>query len=125
MYCSPWRICATATLAPRLAAGFQIGVATTWRYVQEAIALLRAATDGYDGSIWTQQDGQPWPICPVGHGLKWPHLSILIESCAWSKVGPVETAPVGILDQAAPLEEQVGPLQSATARRVESAFQLG
>jgi hypothetical protein len=29
----------------RLAAGFQIGTATAWRYVQEAIALLSAAAD--------------------------------------------------------------------------------
>lgn len=29
----------------RLAAGFEIGVATAWRYVQEAIALLAAAAD--------------------------------------------------------------------------------
>ena len=29
----------------RLAAGFQIGTATAWRYVQEAIVLLRAAAD--------------------------------------------------------------------------------
>ncbi|MET8043665.1 transposase family protein [Micromonospora sp. NPDC005215] len=29
----------------RLAAGFQIGVATAWRYVQEAIALLATAAD--------------------------------------------------------------------------------
>ncbi|MEV4620740.1 transposase family protein [Asanoa sp. NPDC049573] len=32
------------TLA-RLAAGFEVGVATAWRYVQEAIDLLRAAAD--------------------------------------------------------------------------------
>ncbi len=29
----------------RLAAGFEIGVATAWRYVQEAIALLAAAAE--------------------------------------------------------------------------------
>ena len=29
----------------RLAAGFEIGVATAWRYVQEAIALLSTADD--------------------------------------------------------------------------------
>lgn len=29
----------------RLAAGFEIGVATAWRYVQEAIALLATAAD--------------------------------------------------------------------------------
>ena len=29
----------------RLAAGFEIGVATAWRYVQEAIALLSASAD--------------------------------------------------------------------------------
>jgi hypothetical protein len=29
----------------RLAAGFEIGVDTAWRYVQEAIALLAAAAD--------------------------------------------------------------------------------
>ena len=29
----------------RLAAGFQIGVATAWRYVQEAIALLSATAE--------------------------------------------------------------------------------
>ena len=29
----------------RLAAGFAVGVATAWRYVQEAIALLAEATD--------------------------------------------------------------------------------
>src|SRR5215218_361694 len=29
----------------RLAAGFQVGVATAWRYVQEAIALLAAEAD--------------------------------------------------------------------------------
>ena len=29
----------------RLAAGFEVGVATAWRYVQEAIALLTAAAD--------------------------------------------------------------------------------
>jgi len=32
----------------RLAAGFQIGVATAWRYVQEAIALLTVAADDLD-----------------------------------------------------------------------------
>src|SRR4051812_15476089 len=30
----------------RLAAGFEVGVATAWRYVQEVIALLAAAADG-------------------------------------------------------------------------------
>lgn len=29
----------------RLAAGFSIGVATAWRYVREAVALLAAAAD--------------------------------------------------------------------------------
>ena len=29
----------------RLAAGFEVGVATAWRYVQEAITLLAAAAD--------------------------------------------------------------------------------
>ncbi len=35
----------------RLAAGFQIGVATAWRYVQEAIALLSAAADDLDTAM--------------------------------------------------------------------------
>jgi hypothetical protein len=35
----------------RLAAGFEIGVATTWRYVQEAIALLSATADGVDTAM--------------------------------------------------------------------------
>jgi hypothetical protein len=35
----------------RLAAGFQIGVATAWRYVQEAIALLSAAADELDTAM--------------------------------------------------------------------------
>src|SRR4051812_15395925 len=35
----------------RLAAGFQIGVATAWRYVQEAIALLTAAADDLDTAM--------------------------------------------------------------------------
>ena len=37
--------------AARLAAGFEIGVATAWRYVQEAIALLSAATDDLDTAM--------------------------------------------------------------------------
>jgi hypothetical protein len=43
--CSPWPICVTATPYSRLAAGFEIGVATAWRYVQEAITLLAAAAE--------------------------------------------------------------------------------
>jgi hypothetical protein len=35
----------------RLAAGFEIGIATAWRYVQEAIALLSAATDDLDTAM--------------------------------------------------------------------------
>ena len=35
----------------RLAAGFNIGVATAWRYVQEAIALLSAAADDLDTAM--------------------------------------------------------------------------
>ncbi|MFF3744548.1 transposase family protein [Streptomyces kronopolitis] len=35
----------------RLAAGFQIGVVTAWRYVQEAISLLSAAADGLDTAM--------------------------------------------------------------------------
>ncbi len=35
----------------RLAAGFEIGVATGWRYVQEAIALLSAAADDLDTAM--------------------------------------------------------------------------
>ena len=35
----------------RLAAGFQIGVATAWRYVQEAIALLTVAADDLDTAM--------------------------------------------------------------------------
>lgn len=35
----------------RLAAGFETGVATAWRYVQEAIALLSAAVDDLDTAI--------------------------------------------------------------------------
>lgn len=35
----------------RLAAGFAIGVATSWRYVQEAIALLAAAADDLDTAM--------------------------------------------------------------------------
>ncbi|MFE3547408.1 transposase family protein [Streptomyces kronopolitis] len=35
----------------RLAAGFQIGVAIAWRYVQEAISLLSAAVDGLDTAM--------------------------------------------------------------------------
>ena len=36
----------------RLAAGFEIGVATAWRYVQEAIALLSAAAEDLDTAMW-------------------------------------------------------------------------
>jgi hypothetical protein len=35
----------------RLAAGFNIGVATAWRYVQEAIALLSAAADNLNTAM--------------------------------------------------------------------------
>ncbi|NYH43992.1 hypothetical protein HNR22_003719 [Micromonospora jinlongensis] len=35
----------------RLAAGFEIGVATAWRYVQEAIALLSSAADDLDTAM--------------------------------------------------------------------------
>jgi hypothetical protein len=35
----------------RLAAGFQIGVATAWHYVQEAIALLRTAAAHLDSAM--------------------------------------------------------------------------
>ncbi|MFI1995321.1 transposase family protein [Actinoplanes sp. NPDC020271] len=35
----------------RLAAGFQIGVTTAWRYVQEAIALLSAAADDLNAAM--------------------------------------------------------------------------
>jgi hypothetical protein len=35
----------------RLAAGFEIGVATAWRYVQEAIALLSAVADDLDTAM--------------------------------------------------------------------------
>jgi hypothetical protein len=35
----------------RLAAGFEIGIATAWRYVQEAIALLSAAADVLDTAM--------------------------------------------------------------------------
>jgi len=35
----------------RLAAGFQIGIATAWRYVQEAIALLSATADDLDAAM--------------------------------------------------------------------------
>src|SRR3954451_1810473 len=35
----------------RLAAGFQIGVATAWRYVQEAVAPLSAAADDLDTAM--------------------------------------------------------------------------
>jgi hypothetical protein len=35
----------------RLAAGFEIGIATAWRYVQEAIALLGAAADDLDTAM--------------------------------------------------------------------------
>ncbi|MEV0900800.1 transposase family protein [Actinoplanes sp. NPDC049802] len=35
----------------RLAAGFNIGIATAWRYVQEAIALLRAVADDLDTAM--------------------------------------------------------------------------
>jgi hypothetical protein len=35
----------------RLAAGFEIGVATAWRYVQEAIALLSSATDNLNTAM--------------------------------------------------------------------------
>ncbi|GAA4957944.1 IS5/IS1182 family transposase [Actinoplanes utahensis] len=35
----------------RLAAGFDIGTATAWRYVQEAIALLSAAADDLDTAM--------------------------------------------------------------------------
>jgi hypothetical protein len=35
----------------RLAAGFAIGTATAWRYVQEAIMLLRAAADDMDTAM--------------------------------------------------------------------------
>ena len=35
----------------RLAAGFKIGIATAWRYVQEAIALLAAAAADLAGAM--------------------------------------------------------------------------
>jgi DDE superfamily endonuclease/Helix-turn-helix of DDE superfamily endonuclease len=35
----------------RLAAGFEIGIATAWRYVQEAIALLSKAADDLDTAM--------------------------------------------------------------------------
>lgn len=35
----------------RLAAGFEIGVATAWRYVQEAIAVLSSAADDLDTAM--------------------------------------------------------------------------
>ncbi|GIM96858.1 hypothetical protein Ato02nite_086510 [Paractinoplanes toevensis] len=35
----------------RLAAGFEIGVSTAWRYVQEAIALLSTAADDLDTAM--------------------------------------------------------------------------
>ncbi|WP_345478802.1 transposase family protein, partial [Actinoplanes auranticolor] len=35
----------------RLAAGFQIGIATAWRYVQEAIALLSTAADDLETAM--------------------------------------------------------------------------
>jgi hypothetical protein len=35
----------------RLAAGVEIGVATAWRYVQEAIALLRTTADDLDTAM--------------------------------------------------------------------------
>ena len=35
----------------RLAAGFEIGVATAWRYVQEAIVLLSTVADDLDAAM--------------------------------------------------------------------------
>ena len=35
----------------RLAAGFEIGIATAWHYVQEAIALLSAAAEDLDSAM--------------------------------------------------------------------------
>ena len=35
----------------RLAAGFEIGIATAWRYVQEAIMLLSTAADDLDTAM--------------------------------------------------------------------------
>lgn len=35
----------------RLAAGFQVGVATAWRHVQEAIALLSAAAEDFNTAM--------------------------------------------------------------------------
>jgi len=35
----------------RLAAGFEIGIATAWRYVQEAVALLSAAAEDLDTAM--------------------------------------------------------------------------
>jgi hypothetical protein len=53
----------------RLAAGFEIGVATAWRYVQEAIALLSAAAEDLDTAMrrilllaYTILDGTLIPI---------------------------------------------------------------
>ncbi|QIY58990.1 hypothetical protein HEP86_36595 [Streptomyces sp. RPA4-5] len=50
----------------RLAAGFQIGVATAWRYVQEAISLLRGTKAPAEASARRSNDVASGPSCPGG-----------------------------------------------------------
>ncbi len=64
----------------RLAAGFEIGVATAWRYVQEAIALLSATADDLETATrriralaYAILDGTPIPTDRVADQK--PHYS--------------------------------------------------
>jgi hypothetical protein len=59
----------SAFVVTHLAAGFEIGIATAWRYVQEAIALLSAAAEDLDAAMrrvrllaYAILDGTPAPI---------------------------------------------------------------